>query len=81
MVSVAIELQCRGQRLAPQMPRTQQDSYSKSSTNKPRCEHMFMRAAGATAKDATTSAIFIPKSQRPRHVVNAWDECCWVFLT
>ena len=40
-----------------------------------------MRAAGATAKDATTSAIFIPKSQRPRHVVNAWDECCWVFLT
>ena len=40
---------------------------------------MFIRAAGATAKDATTSAIFIPNSQRPRHVENAWDEYCWVF--
>ena len=40
---------------------------------------MSMNAAGATVKDATTSAIFIPNSQRPLHVVNAWDEYCWVF--
>ena len=40
---------------------------------------MLMRSAVATAKDATTSAIFIPNSQRPRHVENAWDEYCWVF--
>ena len=80
MVNVASELPRRGAALgATECHELSRIHIHRSSTNKPRCEHMFMRAAVATAKDATTSAIFIPNSQRPRHVVNAWDEYCWVF--
>ena len=40
---------------------------------------MLMISAGATAQDATTSAIFISNSQRPSLVENTLDEYCWVY--